>query len=164
MRTCVLPARITYLSLAEHWLCLPKFWGILGVVAEDWARLADAVAKRRAYLRLSQENIRDAGGPSDVVLSRLERNVGAHPRPDTLHKLDGPLQWEPGSAAAVLNGGDPTPIQKVVSHSRERGFESVSTEALAEIVTAGAAELQRRIEDEKPRWRGPGPRKDATPP
>lgn len=164
MRTCVLPAQITYLSLAEHWLCLPKFWGILGVVAEDWGRLADAVKKRREELRLSQDAIRAAGGPSDMVLGRIEKNEEPHPRDDTLHKLDGPLQWESGSTVDVLNGGDPTPLShRPLGQSRERGFESVSMETLAEIASAATAEIQRRIEDgdDKPKRRGPPPKPGA---
>jgi hypothetical protein len=104
---------MTRLSLAELRLCLPNKWGTMPTMSEDWAALAQAVSDRRTQLRLSQEDIGRAGGPSDVVVSRIEHNSEPRPRGDTLHKLDEPLQWQPGSAVAILNGGQPTPIEEV---------------------------------------------------
>ncbi|MEZ0366765.1 hypothetical protein ACAG26_24130 [Mycobacterium sp. pUA109] len=81
--------------------------------AARWQRLGQIVRLRRVELHLSQKAVQDLGGPSDVVQSRIENDDASAPRPrgSTLNKLDGPLQWEPGSAIAVLNGGEPTAIR-----------------------------------------------------
>ena len=79
------------------------------LVSEDWARLAEAVKIWRQERHLSQDRIRAQGGPSDVVLGRIERNEEPHPRGDTLHKLDAGMGWTPGSASRILRGGDPAP-------------------------------------------------------
>lgn len=86
-------------------------------MAEDWARLADAVKKRRSSRKWSYDEIHDAGGPSDVVLSRIEKNEEPHPRGDSIQKLDAGLNWRPGSAVDVLNGDDPVPLEDLTSTS-----------------------------------------------
>jgi hypothetical protein len=107
-------------------------------MAQDWARLAKAVRLRRTELHWSQDTVREAGGPSDVVLSRIERNEhdDAYPRADTIQKLDKGLLWQPGSAAAVLNGRDPVPLPLTTQQSN--GVSDASTEDLL-------SELWRRI-------------------
>lgn len=86
-------------------------------MAEDWARLAEAVKKRRASRKWSYDEIHDAGGPSDVVLSRIEKNEEPRPRGDSIQKLDAGLAWRPGSATDVLNGGDPVPLEDITTTS-----------------------------------------------
>lgn len=81
-------------------------WGM----PEQWERLGRVVAARRSDLKLSQDAVRSLGGPSDVVQSRIENNEQPRPRGDTLYKIDAALQWQPGSAVAVLHGGDPIPL------------------------------------------------------
>lgn len=124
---------MTLVSLADTVLCLPNIFRHDSGMTEQWARLAEAVAKRRAWLKLSQDNVRALGGPSDVVQSRIENNEEPRPRGDTLHKLDGPLQWVPGSAVAVLAGGDPIPV------GAARTVRDASTDELLD-------EIRRRIE------------------
>jgi len=71
----------------------------------DWEALAKAVRARRADLGLSQGAVAAAGGPSDLVISRVENNEEPRPRLDTLRKLDRGLRWEPGTSEAFLAGG-----------------------------------------------------------
>lgn len=139
-------------------LCLPNKWVTMGTMTEDWQRLADAVVARRAQLRLSQEDVRAAGGPSDVVLSRIEQCREPHPRGNTIQKLDVGLQWEPGSAAAVLAGGEPTPV------GQPAALNQVSTDALIDEVVALVTELQRRAATDDPRKIVPGSADDVFPP
>ncbi|ASZ74421.1 transcriptional repressor [Mycobacterium phage Wachhund] len=111
---------ITRRSLAKRWLCLPNIFRMIGAMPKtqngpaqaDWERLGKIVRARREYLKLSQAEVQEAGGPSDVVQSRIENNDASKPRPrgSTLRMLDAPLQWEPGSTIATLSGGDPVPI------------------------------------------------------
>lgn len=96
-------------------------------MTKDWPRLAEAVAKRRRELGLSQDAIRQAGGPSDVVIARIENDEEPHPRDDTINKLDGPLRWEPGSAQQVLAGGDPDVIERTLD-LREISNDELLTE------------------------------------
>jgi hypothetical protein len=106
--------KVTFVLFAKHWLCSPNFSDGLPGVEKDWQRLAQAVADRRRQLGLSQDGIRQAGGPSDVVVARIEANDAPHPRDDTINKLDVALEWEPGSARSVLAGGQPRPTERSV--------------------------------------------------
>lgn len=97
-------------------------------------RLGAAVRRRRSALGLTQKQIWDAGGPSDTTLSKWEKGESASlPRISTQTRLDGVLRWEPGSAAAVLAGGEPTeldePASAVASSSAE---EPVAVEVVAD--------------------------------
>lgn len=97
---------------ANHRFCLPKTWGIVGRMKPelDWERLGRYV--RAARGPRSQRDIRKAGGPSDETISKIERGKWRPKRgvQETLDKLDVGLDWEPGSAVSVLEGGEPTPV------------------------------------------------------
>lgn len=73
------------------------------------ARLAEAVRKRRAELSLNLIQVRDKGGPRAPVMVRIERGDAQALTPDELTALDRALDWTIGSAAVVLDGGDPIP-------------------------------------------------------
>lgn len=79
-------------------------------MTNDWPRLAEAVRNRRLALRMSQLDVAHAGGPSDTTVSKIENQTGTNFAAATINKLDRALEWEAGSAARVLGGGDPTPI------------------------------------------------------
>lgn len=73
----------------------------------------------------------------------------------TLRKIDDLLEWEPGSAKRVLDGGDPTP--------RNSGNLDPAVVALTEIIeeTADALQLQavelrKVVRELRNRSRGPG--------
>lgn len=71
-------------------------------MAENWANLARAVRARRAELGISQATVQERGGPSDIVIGRIENNEKPRPRGDTLRKLDQGLGWEPGYSLSIL--------------------------------------------------------------
>lgn len=82
---------------------------------EGLERFASIVKRRREELGLRQDQLRDLGGPSTTTMTKVENAMDA-PSPVTLRKLDAGLDWEPGSAARTLKGGDPTPIQGDASY------------------------------------------------
>jgi hypothetical protein len=76
---------------------------------ESVARLAFFARQRRGQLRLTQEQASANCGLSKRTLMQIEAGE-ASPSELTLGKLDVGLQWEPGSARTVLDGGEPVPI------------------------------------------------------
>ncbi|GAA3027751.1 hypothetical protein [Streptosporangium longisporum] len=79
---------------------------------EDWARLGRQVRQRRQQLDMTQQGLAAAGAPSVTVISKIE---GARPGPydgKIIVRLERALQWAPGSIDAILNGGEPSPVDK----------------------------------------------------
>ncbi|MFJ7525208.1 hypothetical protein ACIQ1S_09795 [Streptomyces griseus] len=72
----------------------------------DLDRLATAARKRRhdLGLALNDKNAK-AAGTSKGTWQRVERGEGI--RPTNYTKIDGLLQWAPGSCRAIINGGEP---------------------------------------------------------
>ena len=110
------------------------------------AALGRAVLRRRTTLGLSQKDIWDAGGPSDTTLSTWEKGTSASmPWKSTLMKLDGVLRWAPGSAAAVLAGGEPTELDEPASaaasssSAEEPVAVEVAVDAGGDVVVPAAA-------------------------
>lgn len=99
-------------------LGLPNLSATLeGMTDSDIARLGQLALQRRLELGLSQAKVAEAGGPSDTTQTGLEAGTVTQVRPATLRKLDTGLQWEPGSAATVLRGGEPTPLRSDTTKS-----------------------------------------------
>jgi hypothetical protein len=74
----------------------------------DLDRLAAVARKRRRELGLAlNDNNAKAGGTSKGTWQRVER--GEAIRETNYVKIDGLLQWAPGSCLAVLDGGEPVP-------------------------------------------------------
>lgn len=71
---------------------------------EDIARLGRAVHHRRTALGMTQDDVKGAGGPSDVTVRNIENGSLSRINAATLGKLDNALQWEPGTASAHLRG------------------------------------------------------------
>lgn len=78
----------------------------------DYERLAALTRRRRADLGLALnfENAK-AGGLSNRTWQRVEK--GLEIRETNYVKIDGLLQWAPGSCLAILEGGEPAPIEDV---------------------------------------------------
>ncbi|MBU8824175.1 hypothetical protein [Mycolicibacterium goodii] len=95
---------------AKGGYCLPNFSGIVGRMTTnlDWERLGRFV--RAARGARAQADIAANGGPSDETLSKIEQGRWRPTRSvqKTLEKLELGLGWAPGSANAVLAGGEPT--------------------------------------------------------
>ena len=75
-------------------------------------RFGVIVRKRRLALGLLQDQVHAAGGPSDKRQTGIENGLTPAPSLTTLAKVDAGLQWAPGSAAATLGGGLPTPLDR----------------------------------------------------
>ncbi|WP_328813496.1 XRE family transcriptional regulator [Rhodococcus sp. NBC_00297] len=74
---------------------------------DGYGRLAEYAWKRRTQLGLSRPQVRERGGPSVPTLKDIEEGSGRTVSAGTLGKLDTGLEWQPGSAADVLRGGEP---------------------------------------------------------
>jgi transcriptional regulator with XRE-family HTH domain len=112
----------------------------------DLVRFGQIVRARRIELGLTQAKVTANGGPSDRRQTRIERGYGPAPSVDTLDKVDRGLQWAPGSAAAVLRGADPTPVDEV-SYSAEDVQRRVALEVALD--RAGVRQVAAR--DHTPR-------------
>ncbi|CRK54616.1 conserved protein of unknown function [Rhodococcus sp. RD6.2] len=77
--------------------------------------LAEAVAERRRQLNLTLDQVKEAGGPSDVTTGKIEKALIADPSARTLRRLDVGLRWVDGSAARVLTGGLAVPAEEIPS-------------------------------------------------
>jgi hypothetical protein len=71
-------------------------------------RLAQRMDDRRTELRLNWEDVARDGNLSIRVLNDLRRGA-TKPRRNTLRGVDVGLQWLPGSAERILDGGEPAP-------------------------------------------------------
>lgn len=73
-------------------------------------RLASAVVARRIQLgHRTREALAAASGLSHRTLSYIEQGSTRTYNPGTIAQLEHALRWLPGSVAAILDGGDPTP-------------------------------------------------------
>lgn len=76
-------------------------------VGRDW--LAETARKRRQDLRLSKEEAARRGGMSVKTWTNVED--GRPVRDTTYVGIEDSLEWERGSVAAILDGGDPVPLE-----------------------------------------------------
>lgn len=76
------------------------------------ARLGIAVKNRRQQMGYTQQDVTRDGGPSDTTQTGIELGTATGVSSATLRKLDTALRWQPGSAKAVMDGGDPTVIDE----------------------------------------------------
>lgn len=76
----------------------------------DYERLAAVARRRRADLGLAlNDKNAAAGGLSNRTWQRVEK--GLEIRETNYVKIDGLLQWAPGSCLKVLEGGEPVPVE-----------------------------------------------------
>jgi transcriptional regulator with XRE-family HTH domain len=78
-----------------------------GMELKNWAGLGEAVRARRAQLGMTQHDVEQAGGPSDVTLSQIEQGTPRSYQQRTRITLERALQWKPGAVEAILAGEDP---------------------------------------------------------
>jgi hypothetical protein len=75
----------------------------------DLERLAAAARKRRKNLGLALNDINaKGGGTSKKTWQRVENALAI--RETNYMKIDGLLNWASGSCLAILEGGDPVPV------------------------------------------------------
>jgi hypothetical protein len=78
----------------------------------EYDRLARLAKRRRADLGLAlNDKNAKAGGLSNRTWQRVEK--GLEIRDTNYVKVDGLLQWAPGSCLRVLEGGEPTPVEEM---------------------------------------------------
>lgn len=70
----------------------------------DLERLGRAIRLYRDITNLTQDEIANRGGPSDVTIRGLENGSGKKPNGATLRKIDRGLKWPEGFAAKLLSG------------------------------------------------------------
>lgn len=79
----------------------------------EWQRLADLLIARRVELndawRNRQQFCRDTGAEYRIVHD-VENAKRANYSGSTLALIERAYRWQPGSIRAVLEGGDPTPV------------------------------------------------------
>lgn len=117
------------------------------------ARLATLIHERRVHLGLNQTDLKDHGGPSPETVIKFEHGkISPAPQPRTLYGFDLALRWAPGSSAAILEGGEPTPLPEVRTHQRNETQLiciprniiqdlSMAVAKLALLVTTGAIDV-----------------------
>ena len=76
------------------------------------ARLGAAVKQRRGDMGYTQQDVTRDGGPSDTTQTGIELGTATGVSAATLRKLDTALRWAPGSAKAVMDGGEPTVLDE----------------------------------------------------
>lgn len=119
------------------------------MTADSLRALGERVRTRRSELGLSQLDAHAAGGPSNTTLTAIENGQAATISSGTLRKLDTALQWAPGSARRVLEGGEPTqaPSSRPVAHVAAGDPESVLHAMLAQVPGSYlVGELARRLD------------------
>lgn len=78
----------------------------------DLERLARVAKRRRADLGLAlTDATAKEAGLSKGTWQRVEK--GMQIRETNYVKIDGRLQWAPGSSMAILEGGQPTPVSEM---------------------------------------------------
>lgn len=76
----------------------------------DWTRLADYVRAARAALDMTQADLAAKAVVGLSTVQLLERGTARTRLPDTIPAIETALAWAPGSARAVLLGGEPEPL------------------------------------------------------
>lgn len=110
-------------------------------------RFGKIVRSRRQALGLTQNQVQSVGGPSDKRQTQIENGAPPAPSLTTLAKVDAGLRWRPGSAAATLNGGNPTLIDEAVYSAEDLERHTRLTLALERAgVRAVAARGAQRVE------------------
>lgn len=70
-----------------------------------YALLAHVARARRRRLRMSQQDVAEAGGPSYSSVQHIERSTGSLTQ-RTLLKIDTALGWPAGTARCLVHGND----------------------------------------------------------
>lgn len=110
-------------------------------IAEPAARrrVAAAIKDRREAKRLRQEDVSAAGGPSKAVMFQLENAAEKGYSDATIGKLEDALQWRRGSVAAIVAGGDPTPLDEPAPQPPTRSPDESGTYT---VITAGGLTIR----------------------
>jgi transcriptional regulator with XRE-family HTH domain len=74
---------------------------------KNFERLGEAIRARRAQLGMTQQEVAQGGGPSDVTLSAIEQGTPRTYHQRTKMALERALRWRSGAVESILAGEDP---------------------------------------------------------
>ncbi|MFE3678802.1 helix-turn-helix domain-containing protein [Streptomyces griseus] len=77
-------------------------------MSRDWVRLGHAIEAARDAKGMTQVALAVAADVSESTIQNLEAGKARVRQPPSVKKVEAALGWTPGSADAVLAGGDPT--------------------------------------------------------
>lgn len=103
--------------------------------------------ERRGHLRMTWDNVAEVAG---VSVETVYRAASGRPmRTPTKKGIEEALRWAPGSVDAILDGGEPTPLDAAEpepDRARDRDAELVELRAMVGTLIDYAQELQDRVE------------------
>lgn len=82
-----------------------------GSMTWDWDRLGRLLKARRAVLDMTQQQLADRAGVSIMTIRNLENGREFKRPPQSIKPVERELGWKAGSALAILQGGEPTPLE-----------------------------------------------------
>lgn len=100
--------------------------------------LNEAMNQRRLELRMNWRQVAEEAGISYEALRAIRRG-DYRPTELTARGLDGALRWTPSSVYAVLDGGDPTPLE-------QQPATSARTTPTGQQPTQGAPSLSQELD------------------
>ncbi|MGW9245822.1 helix-turn-helix domain-containing protein [Streptomyces badius] len=84
-------------------------------MSRDWVRLGHAIETARDAKGMTQVALAEAANVSESTVQNLEAGKERVRQPPSVKKVEAALGWAPGSADAVLAGGEPTPLSTAPS-------------------------------------------------
>lgn len=100
----------------------------------DWERLAEALRRRRDDLGFTQVQLAEMVGVTDTTIRNLEGGRTFTRPPSSLPGVERALGWAPGSARAILDGGEPTLISpKPVPENPQQPLSGLPASILDEL-------------------------------
>ena len=109
----------------------------------EWKRLADYVRTARDERSWSQAELAEQAGIGLSTVALLERGAYRTRIPNTVPAVERALGWAPGSARAVLAGGEPRPTRQQVGRPSLTGAGQKSPQVSFRV----SAETRRRAEE-----------------
>ena len=135
-----------------EWIGTPMYPRPMTAAPEPFARLAQRIERRIAELALEYAEVCRRAEISDETLIKIRKGIKA--RSSTYRKLERALQWEQGSVAAILAGGEPTQVDAPASEQSEGQAPEPSaepglspSEALRHATSAFAQRLGLGVDD-----------------
>lgn len=107
-----------------------------------------ALDARRVELHMSWRDLTNTAGISYEALRAIRRG-GRTPSLVTKRRVEDALQWAPGSIDAILDGGDPTPLDVPERPAPTADDDLDAQLAEAQELLARASELLAQINDQR---------------
>ncbi len=126
-------------------------------------RLGELVRGRRERIGISRRQAGLSGGPTEPTLLKIERGQAGRISPDTMRKLDMCLEWEAGSTAAIVAGGNPVPVGRRGSRNIALGPPAIEVPAdtIGRLIRV-AREISDLARVDSPQMRAAANRLDAA--